>query len=156
MNSKYFLTPAIAILGIALVGYTETTRTTGVVTVGPIMPTVRTPRVRVANDRAEPVDVWFVPDGEDALRRLGSVGALGAGTFTLPDAVRAMRIVIQPLGTSAAPHITNNIQVDAKTDVSLLLSPIPGCTTLEVAEIETASPRTKRPSKAMESTTPNG
>ena len=90
------------------------------------------------------------------MRRLGSVGALGAETFTLPDAVRAMRIVIQPLGTSAAPLITNNIQVDAKTDVSLLLSPIPGCTTLEVAEIETASPRTKRPSKAMESTTPNG
>ena len=50
MNGKYFLTPAIAILAIALVGYAETTRTTGVVSVGPIMPTVSTPRVRVAND----------------------------------------------------------------------------------------------------------
>ncbi len=140
MNGKYFFTPAIAILAIALVGYAETTRTTGVVTVGPIMPTVSTPRVRVANDRHKPISVWFIAVGGNAGQRLGSVAALATETFTVPDTVRALRLVVRPQETRGTQYVTADIQIGPETHVSLRVARELGRTNLEVGRVHVIEP----------------
>ena len=140
MNGKYFLTPAIAILGIALVGYAETTKTTGVVTVGPIMPTVSTPRVRVANDRPAPVDVWYVPVGADSGRRLGSVDAQATETFAVPGNVQEMRLLIRPQDARGSQYVTGDIAIGRETDVSLRVARELDRSTVEVQRVQAVGP----------------
>lgn len=138
MRTRHIMVAATAaLLAVALVGYAETNTGTGVITVGPVeTPVLLTPRVRVANDRTEPLDIWFVPAGVDELQRLGSVPALGTESFALPKSVEAMRIVIQPRGTRGTPFVSGDINVDLQTDVSLRVAGDLGSTIVEVGKLQ--------------------
>lgn len=141
MNGKYFFTSATAILAIALVGYAETTRTMGVVSVGPLVPTVSTPRVRVANDRPAPVDVWYVPVGADSGRRLGSVDAQATETFAVPGNVQGMRLLVRPQDARSSQYVTSDIVIGQETDVSLRVALELDRSTVEVTELDVVGPR---------------
>lgn len=119
MNGKYFFTPAIAILAIALVGYAEASKNTGVVSVGPIMPPVSTPRVRVSNDGMTPIHVSFASNDGVGLVALGSVPAFATRTLTIPAAVRDMYVVVERNRRDGERFISEGIAVQRTTDVSL-------------------------------------
>lgn len=87
-----------------------------------IVPSRVTPRVRVANDRPDALDVWFVAVGSDDLQHLGSVPGLATETFAVPMTVRVMRIVVQPQGINGKPYVTGDITVDLQTDVSVTVA----------------------------------
>jgi hypothetical protein len=111
-----------------------------VVSVGPIMPTVSTPRVRVANDGAEAVEVWFVPVGATAGHRMGSVHALATETFSVPRAVRAMRLVVRPQKKRGEQYVTRDVQIALETDVMLRVAPELVHSTVEVRRVSVLGP----------------
>lgn len=158
MNGRYFFTSAIAILAIALVGYGEASKKTGMVSIGPVMPTMSTPRVRVANDATEAVDVWVVPVGATAGHRLGSVGAVATETFSVARTVRAMRLVVRPQKKRREQYVTRDVQIDLETDVMLRVAPELIHSTVEVRRIRAVGPSMPPdyPQWPAQTTTPDG
>lgn len=144
MNGKYSFTSAIAILAMALVGYTEASKNIGVVSVGPLVPTVATPSVRVTNDRPESVEVSFVAVGAEESHRLGSVSARATETFAIPKAVRTMRIVVQAEGKQGKEYVTDDIPINLSTDVNVQVGDDLDLTTVEVAKVEAVRPHEQR------------
>ncbi len=140
MNARYFFYTTTAILTITLVGYAEMERRTGVANVSPFVLTVSTPRVRVANDRHKPISVWFIAVGGNAGQRLGSVAALASETFTVPDTVRALRLVVRPQETRGTQYVTADIQIGRETDVSLRVARELGRTNLKLRRVHVIAP----------------
>lgn len=108
---------------------------TAVVTFGPVEMPMLPPRVRVANDRFEAVDIWYVTVDSDELHRLGWVSPAVTQTFVIPAGSEAVRILVQPRA-SRGLFLTEDIPVDFGTDVSLQVTQRIDQTIVEVEHLQ--------------------
>jgi len=93
-------------------------RNRGVITLGPLEAPLLPPRVRVANDRLDVVNVFYVVEGTGAWRRLGSVSGTATETFQVPEDVGTIRLVLAPAGGEGS-FVSGWIGVDEGTDVAV-------------------------------------
>jgi hypothetical protein len=88
----------------------------GVITLGPLEAPLLPPRVRVANDRSDVVNVFYVVEATGAWRRLGSVSGMATEAFQVPESVGTIRLVLAPVGSEEA-FVSGWIGVDEGTDM---------------------------------------
>jgi hypothetical protein len=93
-------------------------RNRGVITLGPLEAPLLPPRVRVANDRSDVVNVFYVVEATGAWQRLGSVSEMATATFQVPEDVGTIRLVLAPAGGEES-FVSGWIGVDEGTDVAL-------------------------------------
>jgi hypothetical protein len=89
-----------------------------VVTLGPLEAPLLPPRVRVSNDRSDPVNVFYVVEGTGVWQRLGSVSGMATETFQVPEDVGTIRFVLAVAGGEDA-FMSGWIRVDEGTDAAV-------------------------------------
>ena len=86
------------------------------------------------------MDIWYLAQGAEALRKLGTVAANTTHTFAIPHDVTVMRLLVLPRA-SRARFETETILIDGATDVYLEVAHDIERSVVEVSDLQVVSVR---------------
>ncbi len=107
-----------------------------VVTITPVTEPLVTPRVRVTNDRNGPVDVWYRTEESGVRNRLGLVQRFATETYELSLEDGPIQLIVRPAGTQNTSFITERLDLNSKSDVSLRVDELIDRSTVVVTELD--------------------
>lgn len=98
-----------------------------------------TPRIRVENDRPDPIDVLYATGELADQTRLGSLGPNAIETFAIPEGLNRVQIVVRPLG-GGPRFATRPLDISPATDVWVHIDANPERSRFSVQELDLVAP----------------